>query len=198
MNKVFLLIVAVSLFACNPGKKKMSVALIAKPVPAKYIRATDPLFGNRQDTVLYKNEKFSGIKYMLYPNGDSMFVTPYLNGLEEGYSKKWYPNKQLSEERLYINGKKEGIHKGWWEDGKPKFIFAISNDAYTGEFKEWNSNGLLVKVFHYKNGQEEGRQQLYFDDGTVKSNYIIIEGRRYGLLGTKNCINVSDSIFIDR
>jgi hypothetical protein len=38
-------------------------------------------------------------------------------------------------------------------------------------------------------------QTWWYDNGKVKSNYRIIEGRRFGLLGTKNCINVSDSIF---
>ena len=31
-----------------------------------------------------------------------------------------------------------------------------------------------------------------------KSNYFIKNDRRYGLLGTKNCENVSDSIFIGK
>uniref|UniRef100_UPI003751D279 toxin-antitoxin system YwqK family antitoxin n=1 Tax=Flavobacterium sp. TaxID=239 RepID=UPI003751D279 len=119
----------------------------------------------------------------------------YFNGLEEGTTKKWYANKQLAEKRLYVDGKKEGIHKGWWENGNKKFEFAVSNDEYTNEFKEWNSNGLLVKHFHYKNGQENGSQKLFYENGKVKANYVIINGKRYGLLGTKNCKNVSDSIF---
>ena len=123
------------------------------------------------------------------------FVKPFLNGLEEGIHKTWYPNKQLSEERLYISGKKEGTHKGWWDNGKPKIEFSVSNDVYTGEFKEWLSTGMLIKQFHYKNGQEEGSQKLFYENGKIKANYIIVNGKRYGLLGTKNCKNVSDSIF---
>jgi antitoxin component YwqK of YwqJK toxin-antitoxin module len=48
---------------------------------------------------------------------------------------------------------------------------------------------------HYKKGYEEGLQQFYYDNGKVKANYFMKAGRRYGLLGTKNCVNVSDSIF---
>jgi antitoxin component YwqK of YwqJK toxin-antitoxin module len=48
---------------------------------------------------------------------------------------------------------------------------------------------------NYQKGHEEGEQKWWYDNGKIKANYIIKDGRRYGLLGTKNCINVSDSIF---
>jgi antitoxin component YwqK of YwqJK toxin-antitoxin module len=48
---------------------------------------------------------------------------------------------------------------------------------------------------NYVMGHESGAQQQFYTDGKIKANYTIIDGRRYGLLGTKNCVNVSDSIF---
>jgi antitoxin component YwqK of YwqJK toxin-antitoxin module len=48
---------------------------------------------------------------------------------------------------------------------------------------------------NYKKGHEDGQQQWWYDNGKIKANYIIKNGRRYGLRGTKKCINVSDSIF---
>ena len=47
----------------------------------------------------------------------------------------------------------------------------------------------------YENGYEKGVQKIWWPDGRIKSNYIIKNNRRYGLLGVKNCVNVSDSIF---
>lgn len=52
-----------------------------------------------------------------------------------------------------------------------------------------------MKEMNYKKGFEEGSQKMFYDNGKVKVNYIMINGRRYGLLGTKNCVNVSDSVF---
>jgi len=52
-----------------------------------------------------------------------------------------------------------------------------------------------MEVMNYKNGYEDGRQEQYYDNGKVKANYIMMSGRRYGLLGTKNCVNVTDSVF---
>ena len=194
MNKL-LIAMLFFLLACKGKENKIAVVKHIKQVPLKYIDAGNMLFQMHQDTLFFNNKKFSGITFQLFSSGDTFYIKPFLNGLEEGVLKKWYPNKQLAEERLYISGKKEGIHKGWWENGKPKFEFAVSNDEYTGNFKEWLNNGMLIKHFHYKNGQEDGSQQLFYENGKIKANYVIFNGKRYGLLGTKNCKNVSDSIF---
>lgn len=114
--------------------------------------------------------------------------------MEEGWQKKWYDNKQLAEQRTYVDGEKEGIQQAWWPDGKPKFIYTAINDIYTGELKEWNAAGLLNKDFYYVNGQEEGSEKMWWDDGTVRANYVIRKGKKYGLLGIKICINRYDSI----
>jgi len=58
-----------------------------------------------------------------------------------------------------------------------------------------NPEGKLISYHNFKNGYEEGSQKVWYDNGKIKSNYTIKNGRRYGLLGTKNCINVKDSVF---
>ncbi|MCX6338150.1 MAG: toxin-antitoxin system YwqK family antitoxin, partial [Bacteroidetes bacterium] len=68
--------------------------------------------------------------------------------------------------------------------------------GYEGELSEWTFDGKLIHLAHYIDGQEEGSQKLWYDNGKIRANYVIIKGKRYGLLGTKNCKNVSDSIFI--
>jgi antitoxin component YwqK of YwqJK toxin-antitoxin module len=114
--------------------------------------------------------------------------------VEEGFQRRWYPGRKLNEERFFINGKKEGMHMGWWPDGKPKFIFSASDNEYEGEFKEWNNTGVLIKQFHYHNGQEEGSQRLWWNDGSVRANYVIKKGKKYGLIGLKLCNNPYDSV----
>ncbi|MBI5858213.1 MAG: toxin-antitoxin system YwqK family antitoxin [Sphingobacteriales bacterium] len=167
---------------------------IAKTVPTEYRNATDSNFSNHQDTVYYRDKFFTGFRYVLYPNGDTAVLQSYFNGVEEGTQKKWHPNKQLAEKRFYINGRKEGLHQSWWPDGKPKFVFTTHNDEYNGELKEWYSSGLLAKEFHYLNGKEEGSQRLWWDNGTVRANYVIKNGKKYGLIGMKLCNNPYDSV----
>jgi hypothetical protein len=198
MKIIIVCIVCMLLFACTNDQGNTVAKKEIPPVPEVVKLANDSAFSTHQDTVFFGAQKFSGYTFNLYPNGDTVFLIAYVNGLQHGVCKKWYPDKQIAEERVYKNGRKDGLQQAWWQNGKPKFIFEAVNDEYTGEFKEWNSNGALIKIFHFTKGQEEGSQQLFYDNGKVRSNYVIIAGRRYGLLGTKNCVNVSDSIFNKR
>lgn len=112
--------------------------------------------------------------------------------------KNYYPNHQLMECREYRNGMKNGKQIAYWNNGNKRFEYTAKNDEYEGEMKEWDYNGKLFHLAHYKNGQEEGIQKLWYENGQIRANYMMLRGRRYGLLGTKNCKNVSDSIFIDK
>ena len=40
--------------------------------------------------------------------------------------------------------------------------------------------------------QPEGLQQLYFASVKIKANYVIKNGRRYGLLGAKGCMGENE------
>ena len=53
----------------------------------------------------------------------------------------------------------------------------------------------MIEEFNYKNGQQHGSQKVWYLNGKIKSNYVIKDNRRYGLLGTKNCRNVSEEVF---
>lgn len=187
----FLFIMCIS---CGNKQQPVTEIKIAKTVPTNYINVNDSDFSKHQDTVYYQQKYFTGYQFSLYNTGDTAFINSYFNGVEEGTQKKWYPNKQLAEERFYISGKKEGVHKGWWPDGKSKFFFEANSNEYNGEFKEWYATGLLCKQFHYTNGQEEGSQRLWWDNGTVRANYVIRNGKKYGLIGLKTCANPYDSI----
>lgn len=110
--------------------------------------------------------------------------------------QKYFPNKQLMEYREYRNEMKNGRQVAYWDNGNKRFEYTAKNDTYEGELKEWDYNGKLFHLAHYKDGHEEGAQKLWYENGKIRANYVIIKGRRYGLLGTKNCKNVSDSIFV--
>jgi hypothetical protein len=193
---IFLFFCITALFSCAEKKAEPPrVELkIAKTVPPIFINAPDSGFVKHQDTLYYQGKFFTGYRYALYPNGDTAAILSYFNGVEEGVQKKWYDNGQPSEERFYINGKKEGIHRAWWPDGKPKMYFEATDDEYSGVFREWYASGLLGKEFHYVKGQEEGSEKLWWNNGTVRANYVIRDGKKYGLLGVTLCVNPFDSL----
>ena len=183
------------LFSCTENKGTL-IKRVAKNIPPIYMSNASDGFLLHQDTLWLKNESYNGYVFELALNKiDTLFFAGYINGLLEGEVKKWHPNKQLWEKRWYNAGKKNGLQQSYWENGIKRFEFIANEDVYEGEMKEWAQNGLLVHLANYVNGQEDGTQKSWYSNGKIKSNYFIIKGKRYGLLGTKNCKNVSDSIF---
>jgi antitoxin component YwqK of YwqJK toxin-antitoxin module len=188
-------VILVSVWGCWPNQTPQTL-FPCPPIPRQYVLYNTPTVRNQNDTVYFGHQKFSGFLYQLQANGkDTAMIEGYCQGLKTGVARKWYPNQMVMEERSYWEGKKHGKQLLFWENGKKKIEFMAKADVYEGEVKEWNEQGRLVHLANYLNGQEEGPQKLWYENGKVKANYLIINSRRYGLLGTKNCKNVSDSIF---
>ncbi|HEX3928924.1 MAG TPA: hypothetical protein VHW65_13085 [Gemmatimonadales bacterium] len=93
--------------------------------------------------------------------------------------------------RTYLDGYEDGTHLGWWSDGTPHFVYHYVHGRLEGEAREWFANGRLYRDFHYRHGQEEGREQMWYADGTLRANYVMRSGRRYGLPGTKGCVDTT-------
>jgi antitoxin component YwqK of YwqJK toxin-antitoxin module len=176
----------------NPSEERAETTAF---IPTVYTLKSSPEISVQNDTVFLNREKYSGYLFMLNAgNDDTILLEAYEQGLRNGVSKQWYACKQLMEQRRYKNGKKDGVQIAYWENGNKRFEFHAKNDVCEGEMKEWNIDGNLIHLAHYTAGQEEGAQKLWYDNGKIRANYVMIKGRRYGLLGTKNCVNVSDSI----
>lgn len=161
--------------------------------PLIKVEANNVGFSHNQGVLLYENKPFSGTQFLLFANQDTAKVSTFVAGKEHGWSKTWYEDGRLAEERYYEKGKKEGTHRAWWPDGKLRFEYHFKNDEHHGEQKDWFPDGKLAEVFHYVNGHEEGKQQMWFDDGSLKANYVIKDGRRFGLPGVKNCVSVVEN-----
>ncbi len=182
------------LSACHSSPNDYNSKLIA--TPNVYLKLNSDLISRSGDTIYRHGQLYSGFLFQTFANSnDTEILLAYSNGLQSGCQKKWYSKGVLMESRYYVNGKKHDQQLAYWENGHKKFEFNAIDDAYEGELKEWNIEGDLIHLAHFKNGQEEGVQKLFYDNGKIRANYVIKNGRRYGLLGTKNCRNVSDSIF---
>lgn len=171
---------------------------VEKEIPTHYVLTSAANY--KGDTIYVKGSKFSGFLYQYHSKTiDTFSIQGYYKGLKEGVSKKWYRNHKLMELRYFSEGKKNGLQVAYWNNGNKRFEYVAKNDAYKDEMKEWDEKGMLIHLAHYnKNGQEEGVQKLWYSNGKIRANYVIIDGKRFGLLGTKNCVNVSDSIFVNK
>ncbi|WP_185731556.1 toxin-antitoxin system YwqK family antitoxin [Larkinella rosea] len=141
------------------------------------------------------DKPISGILFETDRHGDTTFRVSFVDGKEDGTARFFYPGNRLREERFFVNGWKEGVHRGWYENGKRRFEYHFRDDLFEGNYREWFPNGKPFRNMHYEKGQESGVQQVWYSSGKIKTNYLIKDDRRYGLLGTKNCRNVADSVF---
>lgn len=158
-------------------------------IPAIVRNVSDTTFIFHGDTLYHEGEKYSGFLYKIFANGDTASYGGYWKGLKEGEHKAWYPGKELMEVRYYSHEVKTGLHKGYWEDGKPRFEYAFEHGEHHGTSKEWYQNGQPYRVFNYVQGYEEGSQKMWWENGVIRANYVVKNGRRFGLIGLKLCAN---------
>lgn len=174
------------LFSCTgkpPGKLPM-------------LNSSNMQFTIEQGIVKHDGVPVTAMLYELGENGkDTLTITSFVEGREDGEWRKFFNNGRIAETRHFAAGKKTGEYLGWWPDGTKRLEYHFSDGELNGVCRDWAPNGTLISQMNYVMGHENGAQQQFYTDGKIKANYTIIEGRRYGLLGTKNCVNVSDSIF---
>ncbi|MBB6369567.1 toxin-antitoxin system YwqK family antitoxin [Chryseobacterium shigense] len=176
------------LISCEPSDKETE-----KP---KYYNIENISPENNNGLLMNHGLPFTGIIYSFFPNTkDTAEVMGFNKGKEHGEWRQFFPGGKLRQQRYYDNGTKVKTMKEWWDNGKPKISGSFLKGENNGEFKEWNREGRLIKEMHYKLGYEEGSQKQFYDNGKIRSNYVMKNGKRFGLLGTKNCVNVKDSIF---
>ena len=165
-------------------------------VEYKTINATSPGLKAVNGIIYCNDQLFNGTVFALFPNtNDTAAIMNFHNGKENGVWKKKYSKNSLEEIREFKDGKKIGEYMAWWPNGNKKLQYEFKDGEYEGSCYEWNESGQLTKHANYKAGYEDGLQQIFYDNGKIHSNFVVVNGRRYGLLGTKNCVNVSDSIF---
>ena len=180
-NKL-LYVVIVFFIGCNPNNQLV-------------VHEESKGFDGFRKQATYNGEVFSGIVFNTNEDKDTILIGEYKNGLKHGVWKTFYPNGSLKERRFYKRGLKVGLYEGFYNDGAKNFVFMFKNGEYNGTNSLWTKDGQLIEEFNYKMGREFGSQKVWYLDGKIKSNYIIKNNRRYGLLGTKNCTNVSEEVF---
>ncbi len=181
------------LLLCGCGNNSADKAFQQK---LRWYNEADLHLQNSNGIFMNGGRPFTGIIYSLSPSKrDTLAVEGFSQGREDGEWKKYFTNRQLAEQRFYAAGKKTGTYAAWWPNGKQRLLYHFADGEYEGSCTDWNESGLLISNMNYSKGYESGSQQQFYDNGKIKANYIMKDGRRYGLLGTKNCVNVSDSIF---
>ena len=101
------------------------------------------------DMFHYESKPFTGIEYGHYDNGQLEREVYFLEGLQHGLKRLWYPNGQLKSEALIIRGCGTlGESKEWHENGQLK-TRELRHYGRALEVEEYDEAGELIRSESY-------------------------------------------------
>jgi antitoxin component YwqK of YwqJK toxin-antitoxin module len=184
----YILLLLSVFFLSNCQTEKVTVI-----IPAIEVSAENTTLSMKEGTLYVNNKPYSGFVIEKYLGGKLASKNGYLNGKLEGKQEKWFENGTQQEVRFYATNRKIGKHEGWYENGQKRFEYFINNDVPIEIHREWYDSGQLFSLLTYNaKGQPEGRQQMWFANGQIKANYVVKNGRRFGLFGAKGCMGENE------
>ncbi|TGN03410.1 toxin-antitoxin system YwqK family antitoxin [Leptospira dzoumogneensis] len=171
--KFYLLAICFFLVACDPAR----------------VASTDPSITRNGRIVFYRGEKFYGLLESKSEELGVFRVTSYKNGLPDGIEKDVHSNGQVLAEREFSAGKKIGTHLGWFPDGKKRFHNEYLEGQFHGSQWEWRNSGSLYSYAKFDHGKVIGKK-MWRENGQIYMNFVIYQGRAYGMTGGKLCSQV--------
>ena len=192
LTKTLSVIVIIFLNACNSKRNEKAIA-VDNQIQFSFYNADSVEVLTKQGITYINKQTANGYLFLLSADKDTLRKEEYVNGKKQGICYSKYPNLQYQYLQNYVNGRMEGIQKTWWENGKLKQEANYKNDVFHGKLKEWSHTGMLMRDNNYVSGQETGKQQLWYDNGKLRANYVVKNGRIYGLSGTMNCFNAVEN-----
>lgn len=116
-----------------------------------------------------KNEAAVGKWEEWYGSGEKKAEYSFLDGLEQGERKTWYPSGQLAEQGEMRFGKQEGIWKMWYESGSPMAETAYEKGIETGERIHWYESGKKKSQATVLGGLQNGLRTFWDEQGQIKA-----------------------------
>lgn len=75
-----------------------------------------------------------------------------------------------------------------WPNGNLRRAFDMQGDVRHGEYRTWTIDGRPYELKHFVRGHEDGLQQAWDANGVLYLNYVVKDGRRYGMVNAKPCL----------
>jgi hypothetical protein len=170
----------------------LSVPVVAGTSQGRTVLADDAELSRKRGLLFYRGDLFTGLVEQFDADGVLRTRNQYEMGRRHGDCRRWYSDGTLESVREYRENRKHGQHAGWFEKGQKKFLMHFDRGSYIGERKEWYASGKPFALFQYEFGKEVGLQRVWGPSGNLRSNYVVRNGRRYGLIGAKPCVSVPE------
>lgn len=93
----------------------------------------------------YKDGLLDGITKLFTTSGTPIVESRYTTGKLNGVHKSWYPGeKQLHCVARYTDNKLDGPYITFYPNGQPNIMVYYINGVRTGYYLEWSSEGALL------------------------------------------------------
>lgn len=153
------------------------------------------LYFNQQNSNWYIGDSiFSGFAIRKYLNGQLQEKFGILDGKKQNYAREWFSNGQLKSISFFQQGSLHGEKKIWSLDSGYVLIahYNYSEGKADGLQHKWYNTGELYQELNIENGIEKGRQKAYRKNGDLYANYEAINGRFFGLMRSKLCVQLEN------
>jgi len=180
MKMLIICLAAAVFFSCRQQAQQV--------VPKSTVRTGDVQLQMKNGILIYRGTVFNG-KLVAYWR-DSIYSSSqeYEQGRQEGSELSFYENGKRETERWFTKGEKDSVHRGWWANGKPRFEYHFKKGLYNGAFREWYESGGMLQEVMYENGNEVSGKG-WRENGKPYMNFIVKDGRRYGLVNANLCFS---------
>jgi len=190
--KGYSIIYMVLFVACKHAVNNADTVIAAPlKIPTISVSSTDSLLQLKNGVWYYGQHLFCGSINTYYSSGKLRSQLSVYNGKEEGMTNSFYENGNKEACRYYHAGEKDSVHRGWWLNGQPRFEYHFRKGEYDGDFKEWYASGKPYKHIIYASGKEQ-RGKGWRENGKLYMNFVMREGRLYGLMNPNLCYSLKN------
>ncbi len=126
------------------------------------LAAEGKYFGTKKDSIW---------KYYSFYGGHLSNEESYIKGKKDGYSREYYSDSTISQEKIWKNGTLDGSWRMWFPGKKTRLETQYVNGKLSGPFKTYYPDGTLEISGVYKNDIRIGKW-TYTDKETKKTKII--------------------------
>lgn len=154
----------------------------------------DPNLSIRDSVYVYGGEMFNGLIWTATDPSLNELLVEVTDGKLHGQYKKWFPGGSKPQmHKVYFQGEEHGPQKGWHTSGHLSYEYTTNHGHRTGLYREYYPSGKLQIERQYLDGQEMS-QKILDPNGEILVNYVLKDGRYYGLMGSSECFTVDADV----
>jgi antitoxin component YwqK of YwqJK toxin-antitoxin module/TolA-binding protein len=115
-----------------------------------------------------------------YSNGQTEYLTSYVNKVKHGPYKKFGFDGTLLVDANFVNGQFDGKATYYYENGNKQFEYNYLAGDFNGEQRTYHENGKVSDKETYVNGSAEGTDYSYHENGKLSIERTFVENQLHG------------------